>query len=665
MKKSIKYLASAALALMCASVFSSCEDYLDKDPDSDISEDTPFKNFINFQGYIEEIYNCIPNKAQLNWTSSFNFGDDEIMNPQADHLFTHQVDLGNFWAWQSDYSRSYIGGKPSASTTSTSPFDHRLYDQAWYCISKCNLGIQNLEGIHTVDQDGNPIDVEASNYFVGTKEEYNMLLGQLYFFRGWYHFEMMMWFGGLPYIDYVLPTGETPLLKRLSYQECADKAAADLRKAADLLPIDWDKTAIGKNTLGNNHLRINKITALAYLGKNYLWAASPLMKNGAQTGAGKNGKTYDYDTDYAQKAADTLGELLALVEAGSTQYKLAGFNYSDIYNHEKASGASDCYSDLFFTTGQSWVQPGASEAIFRGPSYGWSFTRYNYSRLFGPNYLENQDNEIHQPTANYVAYAYGMANGLPITDPESGYDNKYPFRDRDPRFYHDIVFDGFTYFNGAPSQESDAEWKYSRLYTGGNAREVSNASRTGYFTQKLVPHTCNKIDGADDYGPNPHAYIPYLRLADVYLMYAEACAVLGGPNGKSSKVGLTSIDALNVLRDRCGAGHVATKYTGNAYMDEVRRERACELAFEGHRFNDLQRWLLLTEDGYTKKTSAEFLRSVADESWFAENDPAEAEIVNYHEETILVREFDSKHYWLPLYRDDCYINPDFKQNPGW
>lgn len=51
--------------------------------------------------------------------------------------------------------------------------------------------------------------------------------------------------------------------------------------------------------------------ALGYLGKTYLWAASPLMKNGAQTGASKNGKTYDYDQEYAKKAAEAFGELLS------------------------------------------------------------------------------------------------------------------------------------------------------------------------------------------------------------------------------------------------------------------------------------------------------------------------------------------------------------------
>ena len=38
-------------------------------------------------------------------------------------------------------------------------------------------------------------------------------------------------------------------------------------------------------------------------------------------------QTYDYDQEYAKKAAQAFGELLSLVEAGQTQYALAEFKY--------------------------------------------------------------------------------------------------------------------------------------------------------------------------------------------------------------------------------------------------------------------------------------------------------------------------------------------------
>lgn len=111
----------------------------------------------------------------------------------------------------------------------------------------------------------------------------------------------MEYFGGMPYVDTYLDANAEQRLPRLSYQECADRAATDFRKAADLLPINWDKTSAGAATQGKNDLRINKIMALGYLGKTYLWAASPLMKNGAQIGASKNGKTYDYDQNMLRR----------------------------------------------------------------------------------------------------------------------------------------------------------------------------------------------------------------------------------------------------------------------------------------------------------------------------------------------------------------------------
>ena len=648
MNRYIKFFGAIALGMTLTAGMTSCEDYLDKEPDSNVSSDTPFKNFTNMQGYVEEIYNCIPDKAKCYWTSSWNLGDDEVMNPQAesDRVIQTQIDLGNFYAWQSNNQFWFAANKSGLDPTSNDAFNHRLAGHAWYCIAKANKGIQEID-----------------NYFTGTAEEKNLILGQLYFFRAWWHFEMMQFLGGLPYVDMVIPASESPRLERLSYLECADKAAADFQKAVDLLPVNWDSTTAGKNTLGKNELRINKITALAYLGKNYLWAASPLMQHGAQTGGGQ---TYSYSEDYARKAADALGEIISLVESGQTQYEFASFDYDNIYDHKKASGVDNSYSELFFTSGRSWEQPGGKEALLRGPSAGWSYTRYNFSRTFGPNQLCAQDNHIHQPTANYVAN-YGMANGLPIDDPESGWDPKHPFKGRDPRFYHDIVFDGVKYINAEPDA-ADKAMKYAGLATGGSMRAITNASRSGYFYQKLVPHTCQKYDSgsSDDYGPNPHSYIPYMRLADVYLMYAEATAVFGGQQGKSGKCQLSSVDAINRLRDRVGAGHVADKFTGNAYMDEVRRERAVELAFEGFRFNDLQRWLLLTEPKYCVKTSQEFIRvSGVDEKFYAENDPAEAEVAEFREEVILTRNFDTKHYWFPLLREDTYIYAGFEQNPGW
>ena len=78
--------------------------------------------------------------------------------------------------------------------------------------------------------------------------------------------------------------------------------------------------------------------------------------------------------------------------------------------------------------------------------------------------------------------------------------------------------------------------------------------------------------------------------------YGEGLEVKGDLTfeGGQTYVSSTAEDAINLLRDRVGAGHVAARFVSDKrkFIDEVRRERACELAFEGFRWQDLQRWLL-------------------------------------------------------------------------
>lgn len=312
--------------------------------------------------------------------------------------------------------------------------------------------------------------------------------------------------------------------------------------------------------------------------------------------------------------------------------------------------------------------PGSVEAIFRGPSADYNGSNWNMTKLWGPKVagLVAHDKIIHLPTANLVEM-YGMANGLPLDDPQSGFDKRHPFKNRDPRFYHDVVFDGFHYVL-AEDKLSDAQkpYAYCELYTGADMRSADLGSRTGYFFQKLVPHTCNEGDKEYDWGSNLHTYLSYMRLADIYLMYAESCAAFGGSSAKSDNCTLTSLDAINKIRARCGAEEVHSSYIADSkkFMDEIRRERAVELSMEGFRFNDLQRWLLLTESPYTEKYSVEFDR-VESADFYKNNDPAEAEVANYRHELIVKRIYGTKHYWFPLPDDDVYLYPEFGQNPGW
>ena len=670
----IKSLLRGALLLIagCAAL-TSCTDWLEKDPEAIVAEDEAFKNYRNFQGYIEEIYNLIPDKEKVNYCTAWNFGDDAVHNTEGYAHMDHQVDLGNYRNWYTNTQCWLKGGDYNGRRQS-------LWDNSWYCIRKCNMGIENIKSL------------------VGTDEERDLLLGQMYFFRAWWHFELMCYFGGLPYIDQAFEASNIPELPRLSFQECADRCAEDFERAYNLLPLDaqgWDETLAGMQTSGKNDLRINKFMALCYLGKCYLWAGSPLMKEmeKAKTGgvpqllgASSNGKTYDYDVAYCKKAAEAFGKALDMVTKGQVTYKLAEYKYSDIYNHVRDENAETNYSDIFYTVKQNWNMPGTTEAIFRGVYPGANSANWNCAKIFGPKVegLVAHDKIIHHPTANVIDQ-YGMSNGEPIylvengeykINPEAHWDPEHPYKDRDPRFYHDIVFDGFHYVLSTDALTStQKKHEYCSLYTGGAMRGVADGSSTGYFIQKLVPHQCNEGDKWYDWDYAFQSYLPYMRLAEIYLMYAEARAAFANDkadlNARDYCSTLSAVDCINALRDRVNSPdypmeHVVARFIENPklFMAEVRRERAVELSFEGFRWCDLQRWLLLTEPPYTVKYSHEFERLEAD-TWFKDHDPKDARVGNFHKEELITRRLESKHYWFPLPDKDIYLYEGFAQNPGW
>ena len=131
-------------------------------------------------------------------------------------------------------------------------------------------------------------------------------------------------------------------------------------------------------------------------------------------------------------------------------------------------------------------------------------------------------------------------------------------------------------------------------------------------------------------------------------MYAEARAAIANSasdlkDRPSYCPSYSAVEAINALRDRVNSEdypmeHVVANCmdTREHFIDEVRRERAVELSFEGFRWCDLQ-----------------------------DHDPKDAKIGNFHREDLIARRLESKHYWFPLPDKDTYLYENFPQNPGW
>lgn len=599
--KKIKYhIFRGVIFMMLILISTSCESYLDKAPKASISDKDVYGNFTSFQGFVEEMYNCIMDPDKGGAWNKYLFADETLNNKP------YNFDYGNYWG-----NETYFYGV-NANPTSSNPRDRRIWEYAWYAIRKANLALQ------MIDKEG---------LFEGTDEEKKLIKGQALFFRGWFYFEISRFWGGMPYITRVLDPTEsltTAEFKRLNFQETAKKMALDFRAAADLLPNHWDVSTPGQKTLGHNRDRINKFHALGYLGKALLYAGSPMINEEAKG-------TNAFNPELCGQAAKAFGELLTLADQTGL-YKLQPWvNWTD--NFWKINN----------------LRPGGTEGIMMPIIYDrgrvrWSALGATVPSSFGLNSGSDADVPTHNYTKNYA-----MANGLPITDPDSGFKPNDPWTGREPRFYKDIAIDGEKWWATAGTDQ------FAQLYNGGRHRsQINPPSVTGYYQKKFngmsPTFSVSIADGLQ-------AYVPYLRLADIYLMYAEAVvfSANGTPKSTSGNYALTAEQALNVVRNRAQLPNLIPKYvaSSNVFFEEIVRERAVELSFEGSRFCDLRRWNRNGDARYLDKTAIDFDRG------------SNGKPINIVERLVVKRIAEKKHNWLPIQVKFTKQYNGFPQNPGW
>ena len=173
--------------------FTSCTDYLDKSPNSDIKETDPYKNFKNFQGFTEELYNCIPIVSNNEYHTCFNYGEDEYWEPQELRLFARNIDYGDFWGWTSNY---YSYPTTRGGNANSQEEDKReIYGNCAGMVSASQIL-------------ASPI---STTWSMLLKKSGHSSKDNFTFCRAWFHFMLMEWWGGMPYIDEVLASDVTPI----------------------------------------------------------------------------------------------------------------------------------------------------------------------------------------------------------------------------------------------------------------------------------------------------------------------------------------------------------------------------------------------------------------------------------------------------------------------
>ena len=152
-----------------------------------------------------------------------------------------------------------------------------------------------------------------------------------------------------------------------------------------------------------------------------------------------------------------------------------------------------------------------------------------------------------------------------------------PWGNRDPRFYASILYNG-------------ANWtgRQLELYVGGKdgymdfstsaSQDYVRTSTTGYIFRKFMDESDN-INYVDI---ESTSYWIEMRYAEIVLILSEAYARLD----KFKE----AYDYLNKIRTRVGLPILAQQSTWDNYLEDLSKERVCELGLEGHRWYDLVRW---------------------------------------------------------------------------
>lgn len=592
-----------SIGFFIALLLSSCEAYLDKSPEMGVTDIEVYSNYLSFRGALDKVY-VFDHDFFLPVSNGYIFalGDEGITtasgNPALD------VNNGNYLNSTSLEMGFYQhSGMPGGVTS----IEIRYMPLPYFTLRNLrniNLCIEHIDDI-----------TDATDR---QKEE---LLGQAYFYRAWNYFQLIRRFGGMFLFDKSFDSNSVMDLPRLSYQESTEWLIKDLDMAINLLPDVWSEAEKG---------RVTKTAALALKGMALLYAASPNMNENLQ-----------YNEDYCKRTIDATWATIQHIQNTGLFKLMPGLNVDD-------------YSKIFY----SKTQLVSEEAIFYKmtlanssepgiPAVG------SWNACFNPNTRESGNVHMASPTQNLIDL-FETINGLPIEDDPS-YNSQAPYTRRDPRFYYGILYNGLEWNKGAPASHKKLEFWEKDDFENRRSNDLQANSyppRSPYGVRKWLPETCNKWDNDYKY----YMQSIHIRVAQLYLDFAEAANVLYGPTMTVPGTSMSALDAINIIRARVGQKPVDSRYTVSKeeFQKRIYNERAVELCFENHRWHDIRRWRI-AEDVLKEIRKAYITRTGEDTYSY--------QYVRIADN--LQRVFEEKHYWYPFPQTEINKLNVFKQNPGW
>lgn len=293
----------------------------------------------------------------------------------------------------------------------------------------------------------------------------------------------------------------------------------------------------------------------------------------------------------------------------------------------------DNYEDVFKVAGNKEIIFSIAYKIPDMPHY--------FDRYFAPNGKQGIRRAV--PTSELVD-SYDMADGTPFS--WSGSMANDPYVGREPRFYASIIYNGATWKEKKIYTYVDAENGFAAYRDNMNPGEKQTV--TGYFIRKYLQE--NNAD-FDDKGSDQ--FWIEMRYAEVLLNLAEALA-----EQDYSKNQDDALEALNEVRERVNLPKRTTEEAPDkdSFMKLLRKERICELAFEGFRYWDLRRWRLAGEVIDGKQAHGTKITKKDDNTYTYEQVSCDDNINRF---------FPERYYLLPIPVDELQNNPLCENNAPW
>jgi len=628
MKKHFILLLITGMSLVLTT--SCLKEYLDKAPESGLTEDIVFTKYANFKLFFDANYDG--RKYYNNgWRDTWNYRSctplymDLWDQKYCINSTTDACDQGRYMEGQ-----AWKSGNMSETIVSKLCYDGQRRPVLGACfdgIRICNIAMRNVSRIQDANDD--------------TKNDFR---GQAYFLRAFYHFTLFRLWGTMPYLDYVMgPYDATWDLARLPKNDYLMRIATDLDSAYYFFNLcgqvrrdPMPGVSGSLNYATYEMYRPNGMAAKAFKSKVLLYAASPL-----------NNKSGVSDW---QNAAAAAWDAIQLAESKGVIILPLTDPVSGNDRHLNYYGKDVCDESIWTRTygTQTWNWGGGSGAV---------------ATMWGGAFMSHTSASGINPTQNWVD-KYETKNGWPLNTPADRaaavaageYKEQDPFANRDPRLATDIIY------NQGPCQG----WTNNKAqiwYDGTTPSELlvttwPGRSYTGYALRKYWANNSTKNQSSSSIYADP-----LFRLTELYLNYAEAVNEAYGPGGTAPGSSLTAIAAINRIRTKSGMPNVLPAYTASkdAFRPRIKNERNVELSFEGqHYYDDIRRWNELQQ-----VMSSKLIAIIPQKT---------TNLVNYptgfiYERTELTADrqtaWEEGMYYLPFLNADALKMKNFVANPVW